>query len=266
MTFITTIVAFLVALGSLIVVHELGHYLVARLCDVKVLRFSVGFGKPLWTRTLGPDRTEWVIAAFPLGGYVKMLDEREGAGRAAKSSPRAFNRQSVWRRFAIVLAGPVANFLLAIVALLGALHARRPRHEAGARAEPPAAHGCRARGLRRRRRASRRIGDEPRCHLAGRALGAPAARGAARAASPIEVRDAARASSRSASSISRGSPPADLDSDFLRALGLARLQPPLPPVIGNVVARRRGRARGPARRATRSSRSTTGRSTAGRTS
>ena len=113
MNLLITIIAFVVALGCLIVVHEFGHYLVARLCNVKVLRFSVGFGKPLWRRTLGRDGTEWVIAAFPLGGYVKMADEREGEV-APQDLPRAFNRQPVSRRFAIVIAGPVANFLLAI--------------------------------------------------------------------------------------------------------------------------------------------------------
>jgi regulator of sigma E protease len=113
MSFLITLVAFIVALGLLIVVHEYGHYLVARLCGVKVLRFSVGFGQPLVTRRLGADRTEWAIAAFPLGGYVKMLDEREGEVAPAERH-RAFNRQPVLRRFAIVLAGPVANFLLAI--------------------------------------------------------------------------------------------------------------------------------------------------------
>src|SRR5688500_5765146 len=113
MSFLITLVAFVVALGLLIVVHEFGHYLVARLCGVKVLRFSVGFGQPLLVRRLGADQTEWAVAAFPLGGYVKMLDEREGEV-APQERHRAFNRQSVWRRFAIVLAGPVANFLLAI--------------------------------------------------------------------------------------------------------------------------------------------------------
>src|SRR3990167_8281022 len=114
MNLLITVVAFVVALGCLIVVHEFGHYLVARLCNVKVLRFSVGFGKPLWGRALGRDGTEWVIAAFPLGGYVKMADEREAEG-APQDLPRAFNRQSVYRRFAIVIAGPAANFLLAIL-------------------------------------------------------------------------------------------------------------------------------------------------------
>jgi regulator of sigma E protease len=113
MSLLITLIAFLVALGLLIVVHEFGHYLVARWCGVKVLRFSVGFGQPLLVRRLGADQTEWAVAAFPLGGYVKMLDEREGEVAPAERH-RAFNRQSVWRRFAIVLAGPVANFLLAI--------------------------------------------------------------------------------------------------------------------------------------------------------
>jgi len=114
MNFLNTAVAFIVTLGLLIVIHELGHYWVARLCNVKVLRFSLGFGKPLWSRRLGRDETEWAVAAFPLGGYVKMLDEREGPVDAHELD-RAFNRQSVVRRFAIVLAGPLANFLLAIV-------------------------------------------------------------------------------------------------------------------------------------------------------
>ena len=113
MSLLHTVVSFVVALGVLIVVHELGHYLVAKWCGVKVLKFSVGFGRPLLSRRLGPDRTEWIVAAIPLGGYVKMVDEREG-DVAPEDLPRAFNRQSVGRRFAIVSAGPIANFLLAI--------------------------------------------------------------------------------------------------------------------------------------------------------
>lgn len=110
--------AFLLALTILIFVHELGHYLAARLCNVKVLRFSVGFGRPLWTRKAGRDDTEWVVAVFPLGGYVKMLDEREGEV-VANELPRAFNRQSVGRRSLIVAAGPLANLLLAILLYWG---------------------------------------------------------------------------------------------------------------------------------------------------
>lgn len=106
--------AFALALGVLIVVHELGHYALAKQCGVKVLRFSVGFGKPLWARRYGSDGTEWALGRFPLGGYVKMLDERE-APVSTHELGRAFNRQSVGRRFAIVAAGPIANFVLAIV-------------------------------------------------------------------------------------------------------------------------------------------------------
>ena len=109
-----TVVSFLVTVGVLVVVHEFGHYLAARWAGVKILRFSVGFGKPLLVRRRGPDQTEWVIAAIPLGGYVKMVDEREGDVRK-EDLPRAFNRQKVWTRIAIVIAGPAANFLLAFV-------------------------------------------------------------------------------------------------------------------------------------------------------
>jgi regulator of sigma E protease len=118
MTLLHTIASFIVALGVLIVVHEYGHYLAARLCNVKVLRFSVGFGRSLYTRRIGPDSTEWTVAAIPFGGYVKMLDERE-APVPASELHRAFNRQSVGRRFLIVVAGPVFNFLFAIAVYAG---------------------------------------------------------------------------------------------------------------------------------------------------
>lgn len=106
--------AFALALGLLIVVHEAGHFALARWCGVKVLRFSIGFGKPILSHRFGRDQTELALAAFPLGGYVKMLDEREGEVEPAEL-PRAFNRQPVLKRFVIVLAGPVANFMLAIL-------------------------------------------------------------------------------------------------------------------------------------------------------
>ena len=111
---ITNVVAFIVALGVLITFHEFGHYWVARKCGVKVLRFSIGFGTPLWKRRGGSDNTEYVVAAIPLGGYVKMLDEREG-DVDPNERQRAFNTQSVGKRIAIVAAGPLANFLLAAV-------------------------------------------------------------------------------------------------------------------------------------------------------
>ena len=122
-----TIIAFIVTIGILVTIHEYGHFQVARWCNVKVLRFSIGFGKPLWQKTFGKDKTEFVLAAIPLGGFVKMLDERELKAEQEENPQltqvkyseaeltRAFNRQSVWKRIAIVLAGPLANLLLAIV-------------------------------------------------------------------------------------------------------------------------------------------------------
>jgi len=121
MHFLQTILAFAVVLGVLIIVHELGHYLVARWCGVKVLRFSVGMGKVVYSRRFGTDQTEWAISALPLGGYVKMLDAREGdlSHVSPADLKREFTRQSVWRRIAIVAAGPLANFLLAILVFAG---------------------------------------------------------------------------------------------------------------------------------------------------
>jgi len=121
MNFIQTALAFFLALGILIVFHELGHYWVARLCNVKVLRFSVGMGKVIYSRRFGPDQTEWAISAIPLGGYVKMLDVRElEIGNAVPVElDREFTHQSVWKRIVIVIAGPLANFVLAIVLLTG---------------------------------------------------------------------------------------------------------------------------------------------------
>lgn len=103
---------FLVAVGVLVTFHELGHFSVARLFGVKILRFSIGFGKPLWRRNWGADGTEVVVSMIPLGGYVRMLDESEG-DIASEDVSRAFNRQSILKRSAIVVAGPFANFLLA---------------------------------------------------------------------------------------------------------------------------------------------------------
>lgn len=118
MSLLDYLIPFALALGILIVVHEFGHYIVARGCGVKVLRFSLGFGKPLFVWRAGKDGTEWALSVFPLGGYVKMLDERE-APVAEEELHRAFNRQTVWRRIAIVAAGPLANFALAIVLYWG---------------------------------------------------------------------------------------------------------------------------------------------------
>ncbi|HIC47937.1 MAG TPA: RIP metalloprotease RseP [Methylophaga aminisulfidivorans] len=109
-----SLIFFLIALAILIIIHEYGHFWVARRCGVKVLRFSVGFGKPIWQK-VGKDGTEYVLAPIPMGGYVKMLDERE-VPVSEDQAQFAFNRQSLTKRVAIVSAGPIANLLFAILA------------------------------------------------------------------------------------------------------------------------------------------------------
>jgi regulator of sigma E protease len=111
------LLAFLFAVGLLVTVHEYGHFWVARKLGFKVLRFSVGFGRALWSRTgAGPDHTEYVVAAIPLGGYVKMLDEREGPVDPSEVH-RAFNRRPPWQRILVLLAGPAFNIAFAILLL-----------------------------------------------------------------------------------------------------------------------------------------------------
>jgi regulator of sigma E protease len=109
------LLAFIVAISVLVAVHEYGHYIVGRACGMKVLRFSIGFGKPVWMRVAGRDRTEYCISAIPLGGYVKFLDEREGP-IDEEDQGRAFNHKPVSSRVAVLLAGPFFNFLFAFVA------------------------------------------------------------------------------------------------------------------------------------------------------
>jgi regulator of sigma E protease len=116
MNSLITIAAFLVTIGLLVAVHEFGHYWVARKLGIKVLRFSIGFGKQIWTiRGKDDDKVEYSLSLIPLGGYVKMLDEREGEVDPAERH-RAFNVQPVWKRFLVVLAGPMFNFIFAILA------------------------------------------------------------------------------------------------------------------------------------------------------
>ena len=109
-----TVLAFALTLGVLIVIHEYGHYRVAVACGVKVLRFSVGFGRVMWRRQAHAQATEFVVCALPLGGYVRMLDEREGPV-APEQQHAAFNRKKLWQRTAVVGAGPLANLLLAVL-------------------------------------------------------------------------------------------------------------------------------------------------------
>jgi regulator of sigma E protease len=231
MNLLITLIAFVVALGLLIVVHEFGHYLIARLCNVKVLRFSVGFGAPLWRRTLGRDRTEWVIAVFPLGGYVKMVDEREGRV-APEDLPRAFNRQSVYRRFAIVVAGPVANFLLAIlfywILFLHGVPGLKPVLGAVTPNTPAAVAGFQS------GETIVRIGDEAvptwqdaRWVLLQHAVQKKQVR--------VEVRNESGAIAWRDLDLSSLSGE-QLDSDFMRAVGFSYFRPALKPVIGDVIS------------------------------
>ncbi|MBS1269970.1 MAG: Regulator of sigma-E protease RseP [Gammaproteobacteria bacterium] len=113
--FLFSIAGFILAIGLLVAVHEFGHFWVARRLGVKVLKFSIGFGRPLWSR-VGRDGIEYAIAALPFGGYVKMLDETEDENIPEHEAHRAFNRQALWKRTAVVVAGPLFNFLFAFVA------------------------------------------------------------------------------------------------------------------------------------------------------
>jgi regulator of sigma E protease len=231
MSLLHTIVAFIVALGLLIVVHEYGHYLIARLCGVKVLRFSVGFGRSLFTRRIGKDQTEWVVAAIPFGGYVKMLDEREGEVPEAEAH-RAFNRQSVWRRFAIVVAGPVANFLFAIAVYAGLFMYGLPeaRPLLGA---PVAASVAEAAGIRAGDTVRAVDGEEIATwqELRWRVLQGALQRKTLR----LEVVNE-KGHLRDATLDLRAFPADDVEADALERIGLRLYRPPLEPVLGQVVA------------------------------
>ncbi|MGZ8253970.1 MAG: RIP metalloprotease RseP, partial [Burkholderiaceae bacterium] len=230
MTLLTTIAAFLITLGILIVVHEYGHYWVARKCGVKVLRFSIGFGRPLKRWVRGADKTEWVIAAMPLGGYVRMLDERDPdcAPIAAADLPRSFNRQSVWKRIAIVLAGPMANLLLAIAVywILNVVGVMEPQALLG---QPPAATAASQGGVAAGDRVVEVEGDavrswnELRWLLLQRAVGGK----------PFELQVEATDSSRRTVTIDPvGAVTEDLEGDVIGRLGIVPYSGP--PRVGRV--------------------------------
>jgi regulator of sigma E protease len=226
MSVLHTVLWFLVAIGILVVVHEFGHYVAARLAGVKVLRFSVGFGKPLLSRRFGRDQTEWTLAALPFGGYVKMLDEREGEVPPAEAH-RSFNRATVWRRIGIAVAGPTANFLLAVVLywalFLHGLPALKPLI-----GEPPAGSPAAHAGLV--------TGDEIRRVNGTDTLSFQDLRltllRAGVAGEPIELELA------DGRSVRLDAPPVetdDLEHDPLRPLGIVRYDPEIEPVIGTVL-------------------------------
>ena len=224
-----TIVSFLVTIGVLVVIHELGHYWVARLAGVKILRFSVGFGRIIAKRT-GKDGTEWAVSAVPLGGYVKMLDEREGEV-PRNELHRAFNRQGVGARILIVLAGPVANFLLALLLywalFITGLPGMKPVLGDPARNTPAAIAGL-ANGD-----TVKAVGDEPvftwtdvRWLLLKEAV--------KRESTTLEVESAGGARSVRTLDLA-GLTKDDLDSDFLQKLGMRPYRPQVPAELGRII-------------------------------
>ncbi|MEK6244270.1 MAG: RIP metalloprotease RseP [Pseudomonadota bacterium] len=231
MNFLHTVVSFIVALGVLIVVHEYGHYLAARLCNVRVLRFSVGFGRPLATWRRGRDATEWTIAAIPFGGYVKMLDERE-APVDAQQAHRAFNRQSVGRRFLIVIAGPVFNFLFAIAVYAG-LYMHGLPEARPVLAAPVAGSLAHAAGFNSGDTVRSIEGDSITTwqDLRWRVLQGALQREALR----FEVSGTGGDVAMHVLDL-RGYPSEEVESDTLERIGLRLYRPPLPPVIGRVVS------------------------------
>jgi len=226
MNLLHTLLWFLVALGVLVVVHEFGHFLAARLAGVKVLRFAVGFGKPLLVRRFGRDGTEWAVCALPLGGYVKMLDERE-ATVAAHEAHRSFNRATVWRRIGIVLAGPLANFLLAIVLywvlFLHGIPALKPMIGQPSDNTPAASAGLVA-GDEIIRVGATGIQSFQDLRLALLRAGI--------AGEPVTLE---LKGGRSVQLDTRGMQTENLEQDPLQPLGIRRFDPEIPAVIGKVV-------------------------------
>ncbi|HEX5392290.1 MAG TPA: RIP metalloprotease RseP [Rhodocyclaceae bacterium] len=222
--------AFLAALGVLVTVHELGHFIAAKLCRIKVLRFSVGFGRTLWSRRSGRDQTEWCIAAIPLGGYVKMLDERE-VDVVEEERHRAFNRQSLARRSFVVSAGPIANLLLAVVIywlmFMSGVQELKPVLGAPVDGSVAAQSGVVA-GMQITKvddLAIQTWSDFRVAVLNARLDHRPVA---------LEVRLGEQVSSVAIATDSLSS--TDLDGDLLHKLGITLYQPPLPPTIGQVQA------------------------------
>ncbi len=230
---ITTVLAFLLTLGLLIVIHEYGHYRVAVACGVKVLRFSVGFGRVLWRHQRSPDDTEFVVCALPLGGYVRMLDERE-APVDARLLGRAFNRQSLARRAAIVAAGPLANLLLAVLLYAGAhwIGLDEPKAVMG---QPTAGSPAERAGLRagdwvRSLSADGQTWTDVRSVTDLRWQVTQAAM--ARSDLQMQVTDREGRSTRTLTLGLAGTDPHDVDAQFARKLGLGSLYSE--PVLGEV--------------------------------
>ncbi len=242
-----TLLAFIGAIALLVTFHEYGHYWVARRCGVKVLRFSLGFGKVIYSKRFAGNATEWVISAIPLGGYVKMVDEREQAV-AAEDLPYAFNRKPVLQRMAIVAAGPVANFLLAIVLYWGlfmhgvpGLKPKLGDVPAGSPAAIAQMHGGET--ILSIDGVPIPSWQELHWRLLDLVLQPDSETGLTQGEVRIEAQDAGGASLTHVLDLS-GLAAKDLDGDFLDKLGLTLYQPVVMPVIGEVadgsVAQRAG--------------------------
>jgi regulator of sigma E protease len=227
---VITILAFIVTLGVLVTIHELGHYAAARFIGVKILRFSVGFGRPLWVRRFGRDGTEWAVASVPLGGYVKMLDEREGDVPAGERD-RAFNRQSVGARIFIVLAGPLANFLLAVLLYWGLFVSGMPGMKP-VLGDPPRDTAAAMAGLRNGE-TIRAVGDEA-AHTWNDVRWLLLKEAVRRGTVSIEVESGGGASATRSLDLS-GISKEDLDRDFLGKLGIRPFRPNVPADLGRVL-------------------------------
>ena len=237
-----TVAAFLLTIGVLVTFHEFGHYLAGRLLGVKVLRFSIGFGKPLFLRRFGRDQTEFVVAAIPLGGFVRFLDEREAAEGeviTVADSDRAFNRQNVWKRLLIVAAGPFANLLLAVLLYAG-LYVNGVDGLRAVLAAPPAATAAAQAGFADRDEIVALDGrpleswQELRWRLLrvsgrGQASSCPCAAAAIRSRSKLEL---------------KGLSTTDWEGPFLDTLGLRLYLPAAPPGVLRVLEGRAGAAAG----------------------
>ena len=237
MGIIVTVAAFILAIGVLVTIHELGHYWAARRCDVKILRFSVGFGRPLWLTRRGPDQTEWVIAAIPLGGYVKMADERDETVNP-KDAARAFNNKSVWQRIFIAAAGPLANFLLAAILYWALFVSGVPGAKPYLAA--PGANSAAARAGFTELELITKVGDRITRTWADARL-ALLEQAVNRETVEIDVEDGKNALGGQGQKYTRRLSMEsitidDLDRDFLSKIGLTPYRPKLDPVLGEVVA------------------------------
>lgn len=234
----TTLLAFAVTLGILVVIHELGHYTVARLCGVKVLRFSLGFG-PVIAKRLARNGTEWALSAVPLGGYVKMADEREGEV-AAVDLPHAFNRKSVGQRMAIVVAGPLSNLLLAVLLywalFVAGITVLKPIVAAPTAGTPAALAGFNNGDI------ITAVDNDPVADWQD-LYWLVLKHGTKNPVMTVETRDAANHVEYRRLDVA-GIDLADADHDPLAGIGLLRYLPDLPPVVGQVVAGSRAESSG----------------------